>query len=60
MVSESRWQNWMAAMAKPFIDGEVRYFEGDDIQSAWDWLQESADAPPARGTSGHRYPPPMS
>jgi universal stress protein A len=44
MVGENRWQHWMATMAKPFIDGEVRYFERDDIQAAWDWLHEPGEA----------------
>jgi universal stress protein A len=43
MVGENRWQRWMAVMAKPFIDGEVRYFAHDDIQAAWDWLHQPGE-----------------
>ncbi|HHL18469.1 MAG TPA: hypothetical protein ENJ33_01900 [Thiothrix sp.] len=33
----------MAVMAKPFValnDGEIRYFDRENLQNAWDWLRE--------------------
>ena len=40
MVGQGPLQHWMAIMAKPFVNGEVRFFERDDLGAAWDWLRE--------------------
>jgi universal stress protein A len=40
MVGQGLLQRWMAIMAKPFVNGEVRFFERDDLGAAWDWLRE--------------------
>jgi universal stress protein A len=41
MVGHGHLQDWMAQMAKPFVHGEVRFFEREDLDAAWDWLRES-------------------
>ena len=40
LVGQGALQHWMAIMAKPFVNGEVRFFEHDDLGAAWDWLRE--------------------
>lgn len=45
MVGDKAWEHWMALMAKPFLpSGEVRYFNHEDLQSAWDWLREKEES----------------
>lgn len=41
LVGDKSWERWMALMAKPFMpSGTIRYFERENLQSAWDWLRE--------------------
>lgn len=43
IVGDKAWEHWMAVMAKPFLalsDGELRYFDRENLQNAWDWLRE--------------------
>lgn len=44
LVGDSTWQHAMALLAKPFVDGEVRYFERSESAAAWDWLQQRESA----------------
>lgn len=42
MVGNKAWEQWMALIAKPFLpSGEVRYFNHENLQAAWDWLREN-------------------
>jgi len=44
MVGDKAWEHWMAFIAKPFlISGEVRYFNRENLQDAWDWLREKEE-----------------
>ncbi len=40
IVGEKRWERWLAVLAKPFTEAEVRYFDRDQLSEAWDWLRE--------------------
>ncbi|CAA6807689.1 MAG: Unknown protein [uncultured Thiotrichaceae bacterium] len=41
IVGDKAWEYWMTLMAKPFISqGEVQYFNRENLQDAWDWLRE--------------------
>ncbi len=40
IVGEKAWHQVLAVMAKPFTSGEVKYFDHDQIQEAWDWILE--------------------
>ncbi len=40
IVGDKRWERWLAVLSRPFTRAEVRYFERDDLQQAWDWLRE--------------------
>ncbi len=44
LVGDKAWEKWMALMMKPFLlSGEVRYFNRENLQDAWDWLREKQD-----------------
>jgi SpoIIAA-like len=38
IVGDKKWEEWMARLAKPFMKAEVKYFEGSQLQDAWEWL----------------------
>lgn len=41
IVGDKAWEHWMTLMAKPFMpSGQVRYFNRENLQDAWDWLRE--------------------
>jgi len=42
LVGETKWQEWMAKVCKPFTMAQVKYFDAGDIESAWKWLEEGA------------------
>ncbi len=44
IVGEKAWHQWMTMMAKPFMDGEVRYFSRDELQQGWDWVRSKESA----------------
>jgi len=46
MVGHGQLQHWMARMAKPFVNGEVKFFEHEDLGAARDWLREPTGASP--------------
>ena len=44
IVGDKAWERWMALLAKPFLSsGEVRYFNRENLQDAWDWLREKQE-----------------
>ncbi len=40
IVGEKAWHHLFAVIAKPFTSAEVRYFDHNEIQRAWDWILE--------------------
>jgi hypothetical protein len=40
LVGEETWERWMATVCKPFTMATIRYFDADEIESAWKWLEE--------------------
>ncbi len=40
IVGKGRLQRWMTALATPFTQAEVRFFEEDRLSEAWDWLRQ--------------------
>ena len=40
LVGDRRWEEWMAALCKPFTRAEVRYFNDGELDAAWAWLRE--------------------
>ncbi len=41
IVGDKAWERWMTIMVKPFMPSDnVRYFDRDNLQDAWDWLRE--------------------
>jgi len=44
MVGDKAWERWMSFIAKPFlVSGEVKYFNRENLQDAWDWLREKEE-----------------
>ncbi len=41
IVGDKAWEHWMVLIAKPFLlSSEIRYFDRENLQEAWDWLRE--------------------
>ena len=43
-VGNKAWQRWITMMAKPFVEGQVKYFPKDDMHKAWDWVRDKEEA----------------
>ena len=41
VIGETRWQEWMTTLFRPFTNAEVHYFESDQANQARTWIQES-------------------
>ena len=33
------WQSWMTKLADSHYARQAKYFDGDSVSSAWEWLQ---------------------
>jgi hypothetical protein len=42
LVGDSKWEEWMAKVCKPFTMAKVQYFDAKDIDKAWSWVKEGA------------------
>lgn len=42
IVGDQAWQRWIALLAKPFTRAQVKYFNRQDRDAAWDWLKQTA------------------
>lgn len=42
IVGESRWQESMSRVCKPFTSAEIRYFPRDRVDEAQAWIEEPA------------------
>lgn len=40
LVGDKGWEHWLAAMTRPFVDTEIRFFTHDQLTQAWDWVRE--------------------
>ncbi|NNF03101.1 MAG: STAS/SEC14 domain-containing protein [Rhodothermales bacterium] len=41
MVGDENWHKWTAMLTTPFAKGTVRYFNRDQFEDAWAWVQGS-------------------
>jgi hypothetical protein len=41
LVGDRKWEQWMAAVCKPFTMAKVRYFDASEIDAAKAWLAEA-------------------
>jgi universal stress protein A len=50
IVGDKAWQRWMTALSSPFVSSEIRYFDQDEKNQAWEWLnaspKENIEIPP--------------
>lgn len=49
MVGETKWQEWMTGLIKPFTSAAVRYFDEADRPAALEWARAEA----VRANSNH-------
>ena len=40
LVGETKWEEWMAKVCKPFTMAKIEYFGADQLDAAWRWLEE--------------------
>jgi hypothetical protein len=40
LVGETKWEEWMAKVCKPFTMATIKFFDVAQISDAWRWLQE--------------------
>jgi len=41
MVGDCRWEKWMTSFCKPFTKAKMKYFDTEEIDAAWKWLEEN-------------------
>ena len=39
IVGEKKWHHWMTLISSPFLKSDVKYFDRNALQDAWDWLR---------------------
>jgi hypothetical protein len=39
LVGEKKWEEWMAKVCKPFTMAQIKYFDANEIEAAWNWLE---------------------
>lgn len=44
LVGESKWQEWMAKVCKPFTMAKIKYFDASQVDAAKAWLGEADKA----------------
>lgn len=42
IIGDSKWEELMAKFCKPFTMARIKYFDVNDIESAWAWLEEKS------------------
>jgi len=40
IVGETKWEEWMSKVCKPFTMATIKYFDAHEIDQAWAWLEE--------------------
>ncbi len=38
-IGDKEWEAWMAKICKPFTRAMIQYFDADETQDAWAWVQ---------------------
>jgi hypothetical protein len=41
LVGEKTWEKWMASVCKPFTMAKIKYFDANQVDAAWAWLNEA-------------------
>ncbi len=42
VVGEKDWMAWMSKIAELFSSAEIKYFEPDQVQEAWQWVDKTS------------------
>ncbi|MDX5436145.1 MAG: STAS/SEC14 domain-containing protein [Pontibacter sp.] len=40
IVGDRKWIDWLTVMAKPFTAADVKYFDFNERQIAWEWINQ--------------------
>jgi hypothetical protein len=40
IVGDKKWQKWLASIADPFYAREAKFFQTDESDAAWAWLNQ--------------------
>ena len=40
IVGDKKWEKWMAKLSEPFFARESEFFQSDNNEDAWTWLQQ--------------------
>lgn len=40
LVGDKKWEEWMAKVCKPFSMAKIKYYDAQDLATAWQWLEE--------------------
>jgi SpoIIAA-like len=43
LVGDKRWEQWMAKICRPFTSAMIQYFDDNDSQNAWAWVQDGLE-----------------
>src|SRR3546814_1528182 len=53
VLGESKLEEWGAALSKPFLGSEIRYFDINERPAARAWRSEGRSPPPATRSEEH-------
>jgi hypothetical protein len=42
VIGDSKWEEYMAKVCKPFTFARIKYFDASEIAAAWAWVRETA------------------
>lgn len=40
LVGDRKWEQWVARLVRAFTHGDVRYFDLNRLEDAWEWVRE--------------------
>jgi len=51
IIGDQAWEHWITLLGKPFTHAQIRYFNHNEHDKAWDWLKQNALAATQQQTS---------
>lgn len=40
VLGSQDWERWMAQLAKPFTYGEIQFYQLNELEQAWQWIDQ--------------------
>jgi len=60
IVGDSSWHHWMTNLSKLiFLKAKIQYFEPEDMDQAWEWLEQDMPASKEQAESQEEEPEPV-